>query len=163
MRIKILITGGSIDDLEYDSPEKAPKSPKTYIPELLKRARVTADHDVEILMSKDSKFITDEDREIILKKCQDCEEEKIVITHGTATMSTTAKYLGERNLQKTIVLLGSAVPANKEDSDALFNLGAALAAAQTLPAGVYVTMSGEIFSWDNVKKNSDTGFFETEK
>jgi L-asparaginase len=113
-------------------------------------------------MSKDSKFVTDEDREIILKRCRECKEEKIVITHGTMTMPLTAKYLGEKSLAKTIVLLGSAIPANEENSDALFNLGAALTAVQLLPAGVYLTMNGKVFSWENVKKNLETGFFEKE-
>lgn len=162
MAIKILITGGTIDGLEYDSLEKAPKSHESLIPELLKQARVTPDYSVDVLMSKDSRFITDEDRETVLKKCQECEESRIVITHGTMTMSITAKFLGEKNLQKTIVLLGSAISANEENSDALFNLGAALAAVQLLPAGVYITMNGKIFSWDNVRKNTNTGLFEKE-
>ncbi len=113
-------------------------------------------------MSKDSKFVTDDDRALVLKKCLECAEEKIVITHGTMTMSETAKYLGKRKLQKTIVLFGSAMPANKANSDALFNLGAALSTVQLLPIGVYIVMNGKVFSWDNVKKNLDTGFFETE-
>lgn len=163
MTIKIFITGGSIDGLDYDSLEKAPKDPKTYVPDALKQSRVTADYDVEVLMMKDSRFVTDKDREIILKKCQECREDKIVITHGTLTMPPTAKLLGKRNIPKTIVLFGSAFPVNEENTDALFNLGAALIAAQVLPHGVYVTMNGKIFLWDNVKKNLDTGFFETEK
>ena len=163
MGIKILITGGTIDGLDYDSLEKEPKSHKSLIPNLLKQSRITIDYDAEELMAKDSRFVTDDDREIILKKCQECKEDKIIITHGTATMPLTAKFLGEKGLQKTVVLFGSAFPADKEKSDALFNLGLAIAAVQILPAGVYVTMNGKIFSWDNVKKNLETGFFEKEE
>ena len=163
MSIRILITGGTIDDLEYNSLDKAPKFPKSIIPSVLKKARVTLDFNTEILMLKDSKFITKKDRKIILKKCGECKEDKIIITHGTMTMPLTAKFLGEKNIKKTIVLLGSAIPTNKKDSDALFNLGTAMAAVQLLPKGVYITMNGKIFNWDNVRKNKRTGKFENIK
>lgn len=158
--IKIFITGGTIDNMDYDSIGKAPENPKTYIPELLKQARVTAGYNIEILMSKDSRFITDFDRKTILEKCKKCKEEKIIITHGTATMPLTAKFLGKFKLKKTIVLTGSAYPANSKKSDALFNLGFAMAAVQILSFGVYVAMNGQIFNWNNVRKNKETGFFE---
>jgi L-asparaginase len=163
MAIKIFITGGTIDGLEYDSATAAPKSNKSLIPGLLQQARVTSNYSVDVVMSKDSKFITHKDRELLLKNCQQCKEDWIVITHGTMTMANTAKFLGEKHLQKTIVFVGSAIPANKENSDALFNLGAALTAVQILPRGVYLTMNGKVFSWDNVRKDPDSGFFDIEK
>ena len=163
MNIKVFITGGTIDNLEYDSEDKVPKNQKTIIPDLLKKSRISLDYNVEEVCFKDSRFINDNDRELLLKKCKKCHEGKIVITHGTMTMPITAKYLGKHKLQKTIVLLGSAIPGNKENSDALFNIGLAFASVQLLPHGVYVTMNGKIFSWDNVKKNTIQGFFETEK
>jgi L-asparaginase len=45
-------------------------------------------------------------------------------------------------------------------SDALFNLGCAFSAVQALPQGVYITMNGKIFAWDNVRKNKKSGEFE---
>ncbi len=161
--IKVFITGGTIDDLEYDSLDKAPKSHKSIIPDLLKQAKITLDYNIEELMHKDSKFITKEDRKVIFQKCKECKEDKIIITHGTATMAQTAKFLGEKNLKKTIILVGSAIPGNKEKSDALFNIGAAFSAVQSMPNGVYITMNRKIFSWENVRKNLDTGFFEEEE
>ena len=163
MAIKIKITGGTIDGLEYDSPAKAPKEHKTLIPELLRRARIIDDYNIEEVMSKDSKFITESDRNIILEKCRECEEKKIVITHGTMTMPLTAKFLGEQKIDKTIVLTGADIPANKANSDALFNLGFAIGMVQLLPVGVYVAMNGNVFEWDNVKKNPKTRFFEKER
>jgi L-asparaginase len=163
MKVKVLTTGGTIDDLDYASVDEEPKAHKTYVPELFKQARINIDINFEKLMSKDSKFVTDEDRELILKKSKECTEDKIIITHGTETMSKTAEYLGKKDLEKTIILLGAFIPANRNKSDALFNLGSAITAVQILPAGVYVTMNGKIFSWDNVKKNMDTGSFETSK
>ena|SRR3989344_4043193 len=163
MAIRVLITGGTIDNLEYDSEDKAPKNQKSIIPDLLKKSRIGLNYSVEEIIFKDSRFVNEGDRELLFQKCKKCQEDKIIITHGTMTMPLTAKYLGQKKLKKTIVLLGAAIPGNKENSDALFNLGLAFSAIQLLPKGVYITMNGKIFSWDNVKKNLDTGFFEKEK
>jgi len=160
MKIKVFITGGTIDSLEYENPKTAPKKQESKMPGLLKQARVSLDYVTEIAFFKDSKFVDDADRELLLKKCVGCAEEKIVITHGTVTMEQTAKYLGGKKIPKTIVVVGAIVPAEKENSDAQFNVGAALAAVQLLPIGVYVCMNGKIFDWDNVRKNLKTGFFE---
>ena len=160
MAIRVLITGGTIDNLEYDSEDKAPKNQKSIIPDLLKKSRISLDYNMEEVCFKDSRFINEGDRELIFQKSKKCQEDKIIITHGTMTMPLTAKYLGKRNLQKTIVVLGAAIPGNKENSDALFNLGLAFSAVQLLPKGVYVAMNGKLFSWDDVKKNLNTGFFE---
>ena len=89
-------------------------------------------------------------------------EDKIVITHGTMSLPVTAKYIGRNHLSKTIVLVGSMIPLNKTTTDAFFNLGGALVAVQLLPHGVYVAMNGKIFTWDNVRKNLENGYFETE-
>lgn len=163
MGIKVLVTGGTIDDLDYSSHEQAPKAHRSLIPRLLKQARITADYSVDVLMQKDSRVVTDTGRAIILKKCLESKEDKIIITHGTSTMPLTAKFLLRQKTQKTIVLFGSAIPANKENSDALFNLGLAFAAVQLLPPGVYIAMNGNVFPADNVKKNFEKGVFEREK
>lgn len=158
--IHFIITGGTIDDLDYASEEKAPKNHQSLIPNLLKQARISLDYNFEVLMQKDSRVISDKDREIILNRCRDSKEIKIIITHGTATMPLTAQFLEKADLKKTIVLFGAAIPANKARSDALFNLGTAISAVQLLPAGIYITMNGKIFPADNVKKNLATGYFE---
>ena len=163
MTIKIFITGGTIDNLDYDSEDKTPNNPESLVPELLRQARLSENYYAEVLFMKDSRFITDADRKFILEKCRKCKEDKIIIAHGTMTMPITAKFLGKSNIKKTIVLTGSAIPANKEKSDAIFNLGFAFAAAQILKNGVYVAMIGKIFNWDNVNKNLKTGYFEEEK
>jgi L-asparaginase len=108
----------------------------------------------------DSTEMTDADRERILRSCTDAFDERVVITHGTDTMADTARFLGERIQDQTIVLTGAMVPYTFGSSDGLFNLGAALAFAQTLPHGVYVVMNGRCFDWHNVRKNRGTGRFE---
>ena len=55
------------------------------------------------------------------------------------------------------------IPIKFGSSDGLFNLGSALAFAQTLPQGVYIAMNGRYFNWDNVRKNKETGVFEEVK
>jgi L-asparaginase len=100
------------------------------------------------------------DRELLLKSCVESSEDRIVISHGTDTMAETARFLGERIRDKTIVLTGAVVPYTFGSSDGLFNLGSALAYAQALPPGVYVAMNGRCFDWDNVRKNRSTARFE---
>lgn len=108
----------------------------------------------------DSLEMTDEDRDLIVHQCNNCDETQIVITHGTDTMADTAKIIAQKINNKTIILTGAMIPIKFGSSDGLFNLGSALAFAQTLPAGVYVAMNGRCFNWDNVRKNKQTGVFE---
>ena len=112
-------------------------------------------------MQKDSADLTEEDRNLILKHCKSSPEKQIVITHGTDTMTETAHFLGESNIEdKTIVLVGSFVPFSQENSDAFYNLGFAMAAAQSLPPGVWIAMGGEAFEWNDVRKNKEKQKFE---
>jgi L-asparaginase len=112
-------------------------------------------------MMVDSLEMTDADREMIVFACRKCENQHIVITHGTDTIVQTAETIARQQIPKTIVLTGAMIPyAFGNSSDGFFNLGAALAFAQTLPVGVYVAMNGRYFSWDKVVKNVKTGFFE---
>lgn len=160
MPIKIFITGGTIDSINQSSGKTFSQYGKTHLPKMLKQARITEKILVEKLFLKDSRNLTDSDRKLILKKCKQCKEDKIIITHGTFTMAETAKFLGQRVKNKTIVLTGSMVPFAKKNSDALFNLGFALGAIKLLPKGVYVAMNGRIFDCNNVKKNVKKGIFE---
>jgi L-asparaginase len=89
------------------------------------------------------------------------EERAVVITHGTDTMVQTARALYDARLtDKTIVMTGAMIPYAFGSSDGLFNLGSALSFVQVLQPGVYVAMNGQIFSWDCVRKNTETGCFE---
>lgn len=159
--IKVFVTGGTIDAETYDYKTGTSLSfTESKIPSLLKTVKCTSPVDVNVLMMKDSQFMTDEDREKILEACQKTSEEKILIAHGTDTMVNTAAILGAKITQKTIVLFGAMKPAKDVDSDAIFNLGTALAAVQSLPHGVYIAMNGRLFNWNNVRKNKEKGVFE---
>jgi len=159
MAVKILITGGTFDK-EYDELNGKLFFKDTHVPEILKLGRSNLNVSVRTLMMIDSLEMKDADREIIINHCKQCDENKIVITHGTDTMEITAKQLGEASLDKTIVLTGAMIPYKFGSSDGLFNLGSALAFVQTLPVGVYVVMNGKYFNWNNVRKNKSSGVFE---
>ena len=159
MGIRILITGGTFDK-EYNELNGQLFFKDTHMSDLLEMGRNRVDVEIRTLMMIDSLEMTDEDRELIAHQCNECEETQIVITHGTDTMSNTAKFLAEQVKNKTVVLTGAMIPIKFGSSDGLFNLGSALAFAQTLPAGVYVAMNGRYFNWDNVRKNRESGVFE---
>jgi L-asparaginase len=157
--IRILIAGGTIDK-EYDPLTGELTFAKSHLSNMLNQVRCKVKFILEEVMLKDSLQMRIEDREEILKKCIHCSENKIIITHGTDTMVETAQILDNNVKGKIIVLVGAMIPYVFGASDALFNLGCAFSAVQALKRGVYITMNGKIFSWDNVRKNKETGEFE---
>ena len=157
--LRILITGGTIDK-EYDPLTGELTFAKSHLSRMLGQVRCKAGFVLEEVMLKDSLQMESEDRESILRRCIESSERKIIVTHGTDTMVETAQVLGKKIRDKTVVLVGAMVPYAFGASDALFNLGCAFSAAQALLSGVYITMNGKIFSWDNVKKNKGSGEFE---
>ena len=159
MTIRIFITGGTFDK-EYNELNGQLFFKDTHLQEMLKLGRCRVDTDIRTLMMIDSLEMTEEDRAIIVQQCIKSEEDKIVITHGTDTMVETAVVLAKANINKTIIITGAMIPYKFGSSDGLFNLGSALAFAQTLPNGVYIAMNGKYFNWDNVRKNKQTAQFE---
>jgi L-asparaginase len=102
----------------------------------------------------------DAHRQQVLAACRAAPEQALVVVHGTDTMVETAALLGQAALPGTIVLTGAMVPFALADSDASFNLGAAIAFARSLPPGVWIAMNGVARPWSNVRKNRDRGVFE---
>ncbi|MFY7879783.1 MAG: asparaginase domain-containing protein [Lacibacter sp.] len=161
MAIRIFITGGTFDK-EYNEITGQLYFKDTHMHDLLEMGRCRIPVEIRTLMMIDSLEMTDEDRELIVHQCVQCEEDQIIITHGTDTMAQTAKVLAQNVRNKTIILTGAMIPIKFGSSDGLFNLGSALAFVQALPKGVYVAMNGRYFMWNNVRKNRQTGFFEEE-
>ncbi|MEM8524650.1 MAG: asparaginase domain-containing protein [Bacteroidota bacterium] len=159
--IQVFVTGGTFDK-DYDFINGKLFFKDSHLLKMFERGRCTLDLDVKTLMMMDSLEMTEADRGIIAHNCKSTKTNQIIITHGTDTMVETARYLAHEGInEKTIVLTGAMIPyAFGSSSDGFFNLGSALAFAQTLPAGVYVSMNGRYYNWDNVKKNKSTGFFE---
>jgi len=137
MPVRILVTGGTFDK-EYNEITGELYFEDTHMREILELGRSKLEVKIRTLMLIDSLDMTDEDRATILDNCKRVDEDQIVITHGTDTMTQTAKILAEARLDKTIVLTGAMIPYNFGSSDGLFNFGGALAFAQSLPSGVYV-------------------------
>ena len=157
--IRIFITGGTFDK-EYNELNGQLYFKDTHLHDLLEMGRNKVPVEIRTLMMIDSLEMTAEDRDLIVHQCRQCEEDRIVITHGTDTMAETARVLAEKINDKTIILTGAMIPIKFGSSDGLFNLGSALAFAQTLQPGVYVAMNGRCFNSDNVQKNKLTGIFE---
>ncbi len=157
--IRLFVTGGTFDK-EYDEIKGRLYFEDTHLPEMLEMGRCRVEVHVRTLMMIDSLDMTGADRELIAHNCAEAPEPHIVITHGTDTMVDTARVLAEKVRDKTVVLTGAMIPIAFGSSDGLFNLGGAMTAVQVLPAGVYITMNGRVFPWDNVRKNHDTGVFE---
>ncbi len=158
--IEFLITGGTLDK-QYNPLNGELIFNESSLSSMLKQARCTVEHQLTSLMLKDSLEMNDDDRGIVSKACQQSTSDKLVITHGTDTMVETAQTIAaEIEQHKTVVLLGAMVPYQFKNSDALFNLGCAISAVQALPAGVYITMNGQVFDYREVKKNRAIGEFE---
>ncbi|NOZ09213.1 MAG: asparaginase [FCB group bacterium] len=157
--IKLFVTGGTFDK-EYNELNGSLFFKNTHVSDMLQLGRSLLDIHVETLMMQDSLHMSDNQRNYILQRCAEEKSSKIVITHGTDTMTDTAALLGKTVPDKTIVLTGAMIPYCFSSSDGLFNLGSALSFVQVLPSGVYVAMNGQYFRWDNVRKNRRQGIFE---
>jgi len=158
MRVLVLTTGGTIDKVYFDATSEYEVGEPT-VPHVFREAGVTLDWRLEPLLRKDSLEMEDADRLAIRGACEAAEESRILVTHGTDTMSLTAEALtGVPG--KTIVLTGALAPARFRVTDAIFNLGLALGAVQSLPEGVYLAMNGTVFEAGRVRKNREAGRFE---
>lgn len=159
MAIRIFVTGGTFDK-EYNELNGSLYFKDTHLNEMLKLGRSKVKVEVRTLMMMDSIDMKDTDRELIAQNCLKADEDKIIVTHGTDTMVETAKVIAEKIKDKTIVLTGAMIPYKFGSSDGLFNLGSAIAFVQTMPKGIYISMNGRIFNWDNCRKNKNIGEFE---
>jgi len=159
--IAILITGGTIDKVHDTKTESLVFDPKgkSRVTAILRQGRSrTARQD--ILFQIDSLDMTDDHREEIYQAVIDAPEDRIIITHGTGTMELSAQYLDGKVGNKTVILTGAMRPQSLGRSDAGFNLGGAMIAVQTLPAGVYGIMNGQVFEAEKLHKNTETGRFD---
>ena len=155
--ILVLTTGGTIDKNYFDALSEY-QIVDSGIPALLKEARAALAFRIEEVCRKDSLELTDADRAEIARRVAAAPETRIVITHGTDTMTDTAKALAGI-AGKTVVLTGALSPARFAETDAPFNLGMAFAAAQVAAPGVYIAMSGQVFDGLKVRKDRAAGRF----
>jgi len=156
--IKIFTTGGTIDKVYFDA-KSAYEVGAPNIARVLAELPLNLNYTVTSILRKDSLEMTPADRNVVITAVQDAEERQIIVTHGTDTMVETAKALQEMVKDKTIVLTGALEPALFKTSDAMFNIGCAIAAVQSLPAGAYITMNGRVFESGNVFKDVERSRF----
>jgi L-asparaginase len=156
--IHLYTTGGTIDKIYHDANSEFAVG-DSLLPELLEEANVTVPWRVTGLLRKDSLELTDADRRTLRDAVAACPEQRVIVTHGTDTMAESAAALNGIP-GKTIVLFGAMQPARMRRSDAVFNLGFAMAAAGLLSPGVYVAMNGEVFEAGRVRKNTEAGRFQ---
>ncbi len=161
MSLSIITTGGTIDKIYYDAKSDY-KIGEPQVTKILQRAGATLETEIIPVLRKDSLEITEEDRALIRRSAEQAQGDKIVITHGTDTMVQTGLAL-KGIAGKCIVLVGAMYPAEFRNSDADFNLGAAIAAAQILPEGVYILMNGQVFDPEHCVKNVAESRFESRK
>jgi L-asparaginase len=155
--ILVLTTGGTIDKHYFDALS-AFQIADTTVRRILEVGRVTHPFRVEEVLRKDSLELSDADRALIRERVLAAPEAHVVITHGTDTMTDTARVLADV-AGRTIVLVGALSPARFADSDAAFNLGMAFAAVQLAPAGVYIAMNGSVFDGLQVRKDRNANAF----
>ena len=156
--IDIFTTGGTIDKVYFDALSEFQIGPAA-IPDMLRENNVHVPHRVTQLMRKDSLELDDADREAIRDAVAASDARRILVTHGTDTMVVTGRVLAGI-AGKTIVLTGALNPARFRGSDAEFNVGTAVGAVQSLPAGVYIAMNGRIWDPASVRKNVAANRFE---
>ena len=157
-QVLVLTTGGTIDKVYFDA-KNAYRVGKPQIAGILQSVGAGIPYTIETVLQKDSLDITVEDRALIRRRVSEAPQNRILITHGTDTMIETGRLLKDV-CGKTIVLVGSLMPARFKATDAEFNIGFALAAVQALPHGVYLAMNGRIFDPMHVRKNEAENQFE---
>jgi L-asparaginase len=155
--ILVVTTGGTIDKVYFDARSDYEVG-ESVVDEILRQARVRAPWQLLAVLRKDSLELTDADRTLIRERIAAHPALRVVVTHGTDTMTLTARALEELP-GRTIVLTGSLAPARFAETDAVFNVGMAFAAAQTLPEGVYIAMNGQVFAAAEVHKDSERNEF----
>lgn len=160
-RIRIFTTGGTIDKIYFDNKSKYEVGDPQVI-KILEAANINLDYKVQCIIKKDSLDFEYKDYKLIKSKVKKAKEKKIIITHGTDSIIDTAKELYTIS-NKTIVLTGSIKPALFIDSDAIFNIGCAIIAVQTLKEGIYIIINGCIFDPYFVQKNYKLSRFEERK
>jgi len=158
MFIRFITTGGTIDKIYFDamSQFEVGESP---ISNILTEGLVSFDYDVVSMFQKDSLELTDDDRQKLKAFIEEDDASHYVITHGTDTMVDTARVISDV-ANKTIVLTGSLSPARFKTTDAVFNIGMAVGAVQSLQTGIYIVMNGCVFTAGEAIKNRSENRFE---
>lgn len=169
-KITLITTGGTIEKT-YDEGTGELANRRSIVRRMLSELRL---EDTEInvfeLMSKDSQFLTDADRNRIVEAIRACgvsagegqgDNVGIVILHGTDTLCLTGQKLHEEIPDPCvpIILTGAMRPFEMKQSDALQNLTEAVFSAGVLPPGVYCVAHGRVLPFPGVRKDPERRTF----
>ena len=156
--LSVVTTGGTIDKIYFDD-KSAYEIGDPQIGKILEALGVAFTFDVLPALRKDSLHLDESDRDLLRRLIEAQPHRHVLATHGTDTMVETAAVLASIK-DKVIVLTGALNPARFQGSDAVFNIGCAVGAVQSLPDGVYIAMNGRIWNPAHVRKNRDANRFE---
>ena len=159
MHIRFITTGGTIDKIYFDALSQFEVG-ESVVEHILTEGLVDFEYDVVSLFQKDSLEIDDADRKHLREYIESDDATHYVITHGTDTMSDTASALSGLD-GKTVVLTGALTPGRFRTTDAVFNVGMAVATVQIAKPGVYISMSGQVFEAGAVRKYRAENRFES--
>lgn len=162
MALRIIATGGTFDK-QYDPIRGQLGFDDSHLPEILKTARLSEPAVLEIVSMIDSLDMGGVQRQEILEACRSCPEDRVIVIHGTDTMTETAKIIGGAGLPKCVILTGAMVPYSVNRSDALFNLGTAVMASELSGKGTWIAMNGRVLPWNEVRKDRERGIFVTSR
>lgn len=160
--LHFVITGGTIDSYFDPISGQALPNGESYIPEFIALLKLYETCNFTTVCMKDSRELEEADRQAVLDTIKTSEADRMIITHGSYTVSDTARYVSEKyqDPDKTIIFVCSMIPIKGFDpNDAGFNLGYAVAKSQDLAPGIYVCMNGRVFSADEVTKIPEEGRF----
>jgi L-asparaginase len=155
----VITTGGTIDKVYFDDLSDF-KVGDPQIIRVFEQMNISFRWEVRQLMRKDSLQLNDADRQLIRDTILTSDAKHFLITHGTDSMVQTAAALADLD-DRVIILTGALNPASFIGSDAMFNIGCAVGAVQTLESGVYIAMNGRIWNPTEVRKNRDANRFES--
>lgn len=158
--ITFVQTGGTIDkDYPRQTKGWAFEIGEPAFSRILEKIQPSFNYEFKNLLQKDSQEITLQDREFLVNSLQSIENKHIIISHGTDTMIETAMFLDKYINDKVVILTGAIRPERFSDSDAEFNLGCAVGAVFNLVPGIYVAMFGIVKSYNEIKRDKETGRF----
>lgn len=161
-KIHIIMTGGTIDSHWEGKSDTAVPNEHSVIPDYIKSLKLYQDFGFTEVCMKDSRQLSRQDIEEVLKAIEGSSGTIFVVTHGTYTMPDTARFLKAnlKNKDKVVVLTGSMIPLKGFDgSDAPFALGYAIAQAEKASPGVYLCMNGMSFEAEEAAKSIAEGKF----
>ncbi len=165
MPISVITTGGTIEK-KYDESEGTLVNKESLVKNTILNVLRLPYSQIFLrsLLSKDSLQFTDEDRELLLLAIKEelALNRRVVVLHGTDTMTLSAKYCFEnlKNVALPVVFTGAMKPIGFLDSDATQNVVEGLLAVKILPPGIFLSFHNKIFKVPNVQKNKAKGTFE---